>query len=60
MHWSPGFFMLVTVTLNVAILIITDHVVASFLNHIGVLDSTRLTYKVLLYMPLVVVSNMNV
>lgn len=55
-RWAPRAAMFVMISLQLGILVATDHVVGFFLNSIGITDTSKLSYKVLLYFPLIIVS----
>lgn len=55
-YWAPRLIMYVMVSLNVAILCITDYLQAFFLMTIGVTDDTKLSFKVLRTFPICAVS----
>lgn len=55
--WGPRITMFISVGLNVALLVDANYVQTSFLASIGVVDDSRLTYRVLRNLPFLVVSN---
>lgn len=55
----PPLIKFIMVSLNIGIICIANHLQTFFLTMIGVKDTTKLSYKVLRYFPLFVVSNLN-
>lgn len=55
-RWMPRLIMLIMVSLTVVILYLSNFVQSIFLTLIGVQDTTKLSYKVLIYMPTCIVS----
>lgn len=58
--WCPRFFLIVALIINFSLLAVQTDIQPYFLESVGITDTSRLAYKVLLYSPIILVSKIDI
>lgn len=57
-RWSPRFVLVAALMLNLAMLVLHNDIQNHFLKSLGITNTSRLSYKVLYYFPIILVSKL--